>query len=130
MGYGRILRMSDDSMFAAVPVRVGHVFSKLRVLERLYTAGAFVVAAFEMVRGSRGMDQFLALWIGLAMLSLFASFWPRTPRVWSLLAEAFLTLLTLGDWVARTPGLFPWLDRFSICLLYTSDAADDLLCVD
>src|SRR5450756_2556403 len=79
--------------------------------------------------GNTGMDEPP----GIQAFSL------RPPRIPPAISSSFLNGVPIGT--SKLPGLFTWpetenslvpplLGLPSSCLLYTSDAADDLLCVD
>src|SRR5450756_1078701 len=109
-------------------------FGIVTALATEIVATSLFALAFNLLLGYTGMVPFghvAYLGTGAYVAVLAQKYFLRDDIVLSILIGALAALLLgviLGALMMRARGMY--FSLLSLCLLYTSDAADDLLCVD
>src|SRR5450756_820118 len=116
-----VLAVLWGSSFLFTKVGIEGLSPSQLVLGRLLT-GATVLAAIVVVRRER-LPRRRVVWVHLALLGVVGNIAPFLLFAWG---EQRASSSLAGIYNASTPLL----TLLMACLLYTSAAADDLLCVD
>jgi hypothetical protein len=105
--------MSDANAGRAIP-RSGMLVTAgawLHKLELAYVIVTLVATMLSVVRSSRNMLEFAAISMLLSIGAAAVAIWPRMPRHWAILAEGFLLLLLVGQWIGPQTSFLPILNR-------------------
>jgi hypothetical protein len=83
----------------------------LHKFETAYVIVTLGVTMVSIVRSSRNMLEFAVISMLFSVGAAAVAMWPRMPRHWAVLAEAFLLLLLIGQWVGPNTTFLPVLNR-------------------
>src|SRR5680860_1079899 len=129
-----LLRIAASYAFVlvgmAAVVSLATLFSTLANSSLTAVFGALVLVIVMQVLGSFSVFDFLEPYLVTSHFDAWQNLF-RHPIVWEPMWKGLINFVV---WIVGTTGLgyvvFQRKDVLTCCLLYTSDAADDLLCVD